>query len=119
MPIVDAWATATGGRDHLAKHAVQHAKGTFEKLGLEGTSEVWLTARGQLRRENVLHGLHESVVLDGARGWSSNLNGHVIELDGPNLHDVRDEPALLTYGILLQDRKVGRVARASDHALTV
>jgi hypothetical protein len=49
--LLDAWATAMGGRDALQELGALHAKGSYERGGLRGTIEVWVTPRGERREE--------------------------------------------------------------------
>src|SRR5690349_6456068 len=76
-PVLDAWAHAMGGRDPLDALGALHGKGSYERGGLRGTIELWVTPRGERREEITLGPLHEVRVFDGTQGWLVDRNSEV------------------------------------------
>jgi predicted aspartyl protease len=112
--LLDAWAKAMGGRDALDALGAVHGKGSYEKGGMRGTIELWVTPRGERREEITLGPLHEARVFDGTQGWLVDRNGDVRELAGYELEDARTVVFRETYAALLVDRRPGTVTRDGD-----
>jgi hypothetical protein len=107
--LVDAWASAIGGRDKVAVLGALHMKGRYTKGGITGTIDLWETPRGERREELQLAFLHELRVFDGSRGWLVDRNGEVRDLDG---FEVDDQLALAfrgSFAPVLVDRVPGTV----------
>ena len=117
QPVLDAWADAMGGREAIAALGAIHAKGSYEKGGMIGTIEVWITPRGERREEITLGVLREVRVFDGTRGWLVDRNREVRELAGFELDDQRSLAFREAFAPLLTDRRPGTVLRDGD-ALT-
>jgi len=113
-PILDAWATAMGGRDALEALGAVHGKGSYEKGGMTGTIEVWVSPRGERREEIFLGPLHEVRVFDGTQGWLVDRNRYVRELAGFELDDMRTVVFREAWAPLLLDRRPGSVSRDGD-----
>lgn len=114
QPILDAWATAMGGRDAIASFGALHAKGAYEKGGMRGTIELWVTPRGERREEIVLGPLREVRVFDGQQGWLVDRNRDVRELAGFELDDQLALAFRDSFAPLLVDRRAGTVSRDGD-----
>ncbi len=117
-PLLDAWASAVGGRERLAGVAVVAVAGTIKLGGLEGPYHLWESGRGERREEIDLGPAGRDVdVFDGTRGWTVDRNHHVRDLDGP---EIEDELALAYLGAeaaLLPDRRAGKVTRVDAATL--
>ena len=114
QPILDAWATAIGGRDALDALGALHAKGSYEKGGMTGTIELWITPSGERREEIVLGPLREVRVFDGKQGWLVDRNREVRELAG---FEIADQLALAfreSNAPLLTHRRPGMISRDGD-----
>lgn len=109
QPLVDAWATAIGGRDKLASLGALHIRGSYAKGGITGTIDLWETPRGERREELQLAFLHELRVFDGTRGWFVDRNGEVRDLDGFELDDQLALGFRDSFAPLLADRVPGAV----------
>jgi hypothetical protein len=114
-PLLDAWATAAGGRDALSRLAAVQITGTLELGGLTGEFATWETARGERRYDETLGAAGRTTdVFDGARGWEVDRNRQVRALDGV---DLEDQVALAYLGAqapLVAARRPGRISRAGD-----
>jgi len=114
-PLLEAWATAVGGRDALAKLTAVQTTGTLEFNGMTGEFVLWETARGERRDDESLGTVgHQTVVFDGARGWLVDFNRKVQALDSD---DLEDQVALAYLGAnapLLLARRPGRISRDGD-----
>lgn len=114
-PLLDAWATAAGGRDALARIAAVQITGTVEFGGLTGEFTTWETARGERRHEEVLGAAGRTIqVFDGARAWEVDLNRKVRAVDGVGLEDQIALAYLGARAPLVVARRPGRIARAGD-----
>ncbi|HSD91259.1 MAG TPA: retropepsin-like aspartic protease [Kofleriaceae bacterium] len=109
LPVLDAWATAIGGRPALSALAAIHGKGTYEKGGVRGTIERWETARGERREDIQLGFLHETRVFDGRGGWFVDRNREVRELAGFEIDDELTLAFIGAHAALLTDRRPGTV----------
>jgi hypothetical protein len=113
--MLDAWATAVGGRERVARLDAVVISGALEVGGLTGPFTTWQTARGERRHEETLGSIGSTVdVFDGARGWRVDLNHDVRALDGA---DLEDQIALAYLGAnapLVLARRPGRVSRDGD-----
>ena len=114
QPTLDAWADAMGGRDALDALGALHAKGSYEKGGLTGKIELWVTPRGERREEITLGPLKEVRVFDGTQGWLVDRNKAVRELAGFELDDQRTLVFRESYAALLLDRRAGAITRDGD-----
>jgi predicted aspartyl protease len=113
-PLLDAWATAMGGRDALDAFGALHAKGSYEKGGLTGTIELWVTPRGERREEIVLGPLREVRIFDGKQGWLLDRNREVRELAGFELDDQLALAFRDSFAPLLVERRPGTISRDGD-----
>jgi predicted aspartyl protease len=114
QPLLDAWADAMGGRDALESLGAIHAKGSYEKGGMTGTIELWITPRGERREEIVLGPLRELRVFDGTQGWLVDRNRDVRELAG---FEIADQLALSfreSWAPVLTHRRPGAITRDGD-----
>jgi predicted aspartyl protease len=113
--LLDAWATAVGGRDRVARIDAVAMSGALEAGGLTGSFTTWETARGERRHEESLSAIGSTVeVFDGARAWRVDLNRNVRALDGV---DLEDQIALAYLGAnapVVLARRPGRVSRDGD-----
>jgi hypothetical protein len=107
--LLDAWATAIGGRTKLAALGALHLRGRYTKGGVTGTIDLWETPHGERREELQLAFLHELRVFDGARGWLVDRNGEVRDLDGVELDDQLALAFRGSFAPLLPDRVPGAV----------
>jgi predicted aspartyl protease len=114
QPILDDWANAMGGRDAIAALGELHAKGTYEKGGMMGTIETWISTRGERREEITLGPLREIRVFDGKQGWLVDRNREVRDLAGFELDDQRALAFRQSWAPLLLDRFAGTVSREGD-----
>jgi predicted aspartyl protease len=114
LPLLDAWATALGGRDAIAALDVVHGKGTYELGGVRGTIEYWQTARGERREEIVLGPLRTVRVFDGKRGWLVDRNREVRELATFELDDELVVTFRESFAALVTDRRAGMVTRDGE-----
>src|SRR5262245_20230987 len=112
--LLEAWATAIGGRDGLDALGALHGKGSYEKGGMRGTIELWVSPRGERREEIVLGPLRELRVFDGTQGWLVERNKEVRELAGIELDDQKTLAFREVYAALLVDRRPGAVTRDAD-----
>jgi predicted aspartyl protease len=112
--LLDGWATAMGGRDALEALGALHAKGSYEKGGMTGTIELWVSPRGERREEIFLGPIHEVRVFDGTQGWLVDRNREVRELAGFELDDQRTLVFREAWAPLLTDRRPGSVTRDGD-----
>lgn len=112
--ILDDWANAMGGREAVAAVGAIHAKGTYEKGGMSGTIELWITPRGERREEIALGPLKEVRVFDGTQGWLVDRNREVRELAGFELDDQLALAFRESWAPLLLDRRAGSVSRDGD-----
>ncbi|HEY5951232.1 MAG TPA: retropepsin-like aspartic protease [Kofleriaceae bacterium] len=112
--ILDAWASAMGGRDAIDALGALHAKGTYEKGGISGTIELFVTPRGERREEIFLGPIHEVRVFDGTQGWLVDRNRYVRDLAGYELDDVRTQVFREMFAALILDRRAGTVTRDGD-----
>jgi predicted aspartyl protease len=112
--VLDAWAHAMGGRGAIDSFGALHAKGSYEKGGLRGTVELWVTPRGERREEIVLGPLRELRVFDGTVGWLVDRNQQVRELAGYELDDQRALAFREAWAPLLLDRRAGSITRDGD-----
>ncbi|HEY5925648.1 MAG TPA: retropepsin-like aspartic protease [Kofleriaceae bacterium] len=113
-PTLDAWATAMGGREALDALGALHAKGSYEKGGITGKIELWVSPRGERREEITLGPLREVRVFDGTQGWLVDRNKAVRELAGYELDDQRTLVFRESYAALLTDRRAGAITRDGD-----
>jgi hypothetical protein len=113
-PLVDAWASAVGGREALRALGALHARGTYEEGGMHGTIDLWITPRGERREEIVLGPLREVRVFDGTHGWLVDRNRDVRELAGFELDDQLALAFREAFAPLLVDRRHGAVTREGD-----
>ena len=111
-PLLDAWATAAGGRDRLARIDRIELTGTLEVGGLTGRFTTWETARGERRHEETLGAAGGSIdVFDGVRGWLIDRNHKVRATDGSELADQIALGYLGANAALVPARRPGQVAR--------
>jgi hypothetical protein len=116
VPILDAWATAVGGRDKLAKLGTVHRSGTIVRNGMAGRFEKWMTPQGA-RLDLVFDGFTEISVFDGTRGWFRDRAGDVRELEGIELDAERAATYWGGYAALIPGRQVGEVRANLDGTL--
>jgi predicted aspartyl protease len=112
--LLDAWAQAMGGREAISALGALHAKGSYERGGLSGTIELWVTPRGERREEIKVGPIHEVRVFDGTQGWLVDRNREVRELAGYELDDQRTLVFREIYAPLVVDRRPGSVTRDGD-----
>lgn len=117
--MLDDWATAMGGRSALAALGAIHAKGTYERGGMSGTIELWVTPSGERREEIVLGPLRELRVFDGTHGWLVDRNKEVRELAGFELDDQLALAFRESWAPLLPDRRAGTITRDGDKLVLV
>ncbi len=115
--LLDAWATAMGGREALNDFGALHAKGSYEKGGLRGTIELWVTPQGERREEIFLGPIHEVRVFDGTAGWLVDRNREVRELAGFELDDQRALAFRESFAPLLVHRRKGAITRDQDQLI--
>jgi len=115
QPIVDAWASAVGGREAIAALGPVHGKGMYEKGGMRGTIDVWFTPRGERREEIVLGDLREVRIFDGTRGWLIDRNHEVRELGGFELDDELALAFRESFAPLVVDRRAGMITRDGEN----
>ena len=118
-PLVDAWASAIGGRTRIATLGAVHLRGSYQKGGITGTIDLWETPRGERREELQLAFLHELRVFDGTRGWLVDRNGEVRDLDGFELDDQLALAFRDSFGALLPDRVPGTVTTSARGELVL
>jgi aspartyl protease/PDZ domain-containing protein len=119
-PLLDAWAEAIGGRARLARTTLVHERGRAELGGLAGSFQRWSTSRGQRREEIALgDALRTAQVFDGARGWLSDRNRQVRDLDGPEIEEQQAQVYLAAWAALLPGRRAGSVVRGAAGELVV
>lgn len=112
--LVDAWAEAVGGRTSIAALGPIHGKGTYEKGGVLGTIELWVTPAGERREVIELGFLREVRVFDGKRGWLVDRNREVRALAGFELDDQLALSFFHAHAPLVTDRRPGKVTRDGD-----
>jgi hypothetical protein len=117
VPLLDGWAASIGGRDRLAARHAVHTKGTWNDGRTTGTYEDWVTDRGQARHEYEQRDVRMTEVLDGTHGWAADVNGVVLELDGPTLDRARTRVFLQSLAPLLPDRLAGDVTLVAPDTL--
>lgn len=113
-PMIEAWATAVGGRDRIAATGTTHLSGTFAKGGLTGTIEMWESPRGERREDLTLAFLHETRIFDGTHGWLVDRNGEIRALAGFELDDQLALAYFETLAPLVDGRLAGDVTRSGD-----
>jgi predicted aspartyl protease len=121
QPLLDAWATAIGGRDRLAAIQIVHQLGRLESQGLSGRYQSWVTASGERREQAELDGVERwiTVVAQSGEAWHADRNGKVRPLDGVELADERSRAYLGAFAALLTDRLEGRVSRESPVSVRI
>ena len=107
--LLDAWASAIGGRTKVAALGALHLRGRYTKGGITGTIDLWETPHGERREEIQLAFLHELRVFDGSRGWLVDRNGEVRDLAGFELDDQLALAFRDSFAPLLADRVPGAV----------
>ena len=114
LAVLDAWTTAAGGKAAIAALGALHAQGSYEKGGMRGTIDLWITPRGERREDIVLGELHETRVFDGTRGWLVDRNREVRELAGFELDDALVLAFRDSFAPLVTERRGGNVTREGD-----
>lgn len=108
--ILNRWAAALGGRDHLSHVTAYHIHSKLNAGGLTGTYDEQGDAQGR-RKESVDLGdaFKQDNFLSGGKGWVRDSSGKVHELSGEELQDVVASAYEESFSFLLPGRMPGRV----------
>ncbi len=115
--ILNRWAAALGGREHLAHVTSYHIHSRLSAGGLTGTYDEQGDAQGQ-RRESVDLGeaFKQDNVISGGQGWVRDGSGKVHQVSGEELQDVVTSAYEESFSYLLPGRMPGRVEVAGEDA---
>ena len=115
--ILNRWAAALGGRDHLSHVTAYHIHSKLNAGGLAGTYDEQGDAQGQ-RKESVDLGeaFKQDNILSAGKGWVRDSSGKVHELSGEDLQDLVTSGYEESFSFLLPGRMPGRVEIAGEAA---
>ncbi len=115
--ILNRWAAALGGRDHLANVTAYHIHSQLNAGGLTGAYDEQGDAHGQ-RKESVDLGdaFKQDNLISGGKGWVRDSSGKVHDLSGEELQDVVTSAYEESFSYLLPGRMPGHVEITGEDA---
>ncbi|HVP38922.1 MAG TPA: retropepsin-like aspartic protease [Candidatus Saccharimonadales bacterium] len=106
---LERWLAALGGRAAVESVAATYVWARIEGPSVQGRSEEWNTARGQLRSVADFNTFRRVTGFDGARGYLLDENRKRHELSGPALEILLTEVYLASGSHFFPGRRPGAV----------
>ena len=107
--VVDCWAAALGGRDHLASIESLERSGSIETGGLQGTFRSWHTVSGALRTDVELGPYQSTDAFDGHHAWTKTGTAPAHDLTDADLERIISEAYSESLSMFFDDRMKGSI----------
>lgn len=113
--ILDAWASALGGREKIVNITTVYSKGTVTTGGLSGQAEDWVTSTGKHRASVDFGDVYSNLTVFDAiqrKGWILDQNGKVRDLENSEIQDEITGAYLNSFSFFFPGRLAGKVDAA-------